>query len=78
MKPGKFTHTIAVILSSITSLFAHGTASKAEPAKSKFSKKSQNPAKIVRLMLVQSPSRLDSWLELRPSRDSVSRGKKTL
>jgi len=41
MKPGKFTHTIAVILSSITSLFAHGTASKAEPAKSKFSKKSQ-------------------------------------
>jgi len=41
MKPGKFTHTIAVILSSITSLFAHGTASKAEPAKTKFSKKSQ-------------------------------------
>ena len=41
MKPGKFTHTIAVILSSVTSLFAHGTASKAEPAKSKFSKKSQ-------------------------------------
>jgi len=41
MKPGKFTHTIAVILSSITSLFAHGTASKAEPARSKFSKKSQ-------------------------------------
>ena len=41
MKHGKFTHTIAVILSSITSLFAHGTASKAEPAKSKFSKKSE-------------------------------------
>src|SRR5438270_13978214 len=41
MKPGKFTHTIAVILSSITSLFAHGTASKAEPARSKFSKKSE-------------------------------------
>src|SRR5436309_15175558 len=41
MEPGKFTHTIAVILSSVTSLFAHGTASKAEPAKSKFSKKSQ-------------------------------------
>jgi len=41
MKPGKFTHTIAVILSSITSLFAHGTASKAEPAKTKFSKKSE-------------------------------------
>jgi hypothetical protein len=41
MKPGKFTHTIAVILSSITSLFAHGTAEKAEPAKMKASKKSQ-------------------------------------
>jgi len=44
MKPGKFTHTIAVILSSITSLFAHGTPSKAEPAKTKFSKKSQRSA----------------------------------
>jgi hypothetical protein len=44
MKPGKFTHTIAVILSSITSLFAHGTASKAEPEKTKFSKKSQRSA----------------------------------
>jgi hypothetical protein len=41
MKPGKFTRTIAVILSSITSLFAHGTAEKAEPAKTKFNKKSQ-------------------------------------
>jgi hypothetical protein len=44
MKPGKFTHTIAVILSSITSLFAHGTDSKAEPEKNKFSKKSQRSA----------------------------------
>jgi hypothetical protein len=44
MKLGKFTHTIAVLLSSITSLFAHGTASKAEPAKTKFSKKSQKSA----------------------------------
>jgi len=41
MKPGKFTHAIAVLLSSIASLFAHGTASKAEPAKTKFSKKSE-------------------------------------
>ena len=41
MKPGKFIHTIAVILGSITSLFAHGTASKAEPAKTKFNKKSE-------------------------------------
>src|SRR6266545_2643516 len=44
MKPGKFTHAVAVILSSITSLFAHGTPSKAEPAKTKFSKKSQRSA----------------------------------
>jgi hypothetical protein len=44
MKPGKFTHTIAVILSSITSLFAHGTDSKEEPVKTKFSKKSQRSA----------------------------------
>ena len=43
MKPGKFTHTIAVILSSISSLFAHGTSSKAEPAKTKFSKRSEKP-----------------------------------
>ena len=42
MKPGKFTHAIAVLLSSIASLFAHGAASKAEPAKTKFSKNSEN------------------------------------
>jgi hypothetical protein len=41
MKPGTITHTIAVILSSISSLFAHGTPSKAEPANVKLSKKSQ-------------------------------------
>src|SRR5947199_775542 len=44
MKPGKLTHTIAVILSSISSLFAHGTTEKAEPAKTRFSKKSQKSA----------------------------------
>ncbi len=41
MKPGKITHTIAALLSSFTSLFAHGAVSKAEPAKSKLTKKSQ-------------------------------------
>ena len=41
MKPGKLTHTVAVILSSISSLLAHGTPSKGEPAEVKFSKKSQ-------------------------------------
>ena len=44
MKPGKFTHAIAVLLSSIASLFAHGAASKAEPAKTKFTKKSEKSA----------------------------------
>jgi len=42
MKPGKFTHPIVVLLSSIASLFAHSAASKAEPAKTKFSKNSEN------------------------------------
>src|SRR5919108_2784235 len=41
MKPGTITHTIAALLSSIASLFAHGTAEKAEPAKLKLSKKSE-------------------------------------
>src|SRR5438046_9845866 len=44
MNPGKLSHTIAVILSSISSLFAHGTEEKAEPAKTKFSKKSDKSA----------------------------------
>jgi hypothetical protein len=44
MKLGKFTHAIAVILSSISSLFAHGTGEKAEPAKTKLSKKSDKSA----------------------------------
>jgi hypothetical protein len=41
MKPGKITHTIAALLSSMTSLFAHGAVTKAEPAKSKLTKKSE-------------------------------------
>jgi hypothetical protein len=41
MKPGKFTHTIAVILSSISSLLAHAGLAKSEPGKVKFSKASQ-------------------------------------
>ena len=40
MKPGTITHTIAVMLSSISSLFAHGLPSKAESPKIKASKKS--------------------------------------
>jgi hypothetical protein len=41
MKPGKITHTIAALLSSVSALFAHGTVTKAEPTNSKFSKKSE-------------------------------------
>jgi hypothetical protein len=41
MKPGKIIHTIAALLSSISALFAHGTVTKAEPTKSKFTKKSE-------------------------------------
>jgi hypothetical protein len=40
MKPGRITHAFAVVLSSISSLFAYSTSSKAEPAGVKFSKKS--------------------------------------
>jgi hypothetical protein len=40
MKPGRITHAIALLLSSISSLFAHPAPSKTEPAKAKFNKKS--------------------------------------
>jgi len=40
MKPGTITHTIAALLSSVSSLFAYSTPDKAEPAKVKLSKKS--------------------------------------
>jgi hypothetical protein len=40
MKPGTITHTIAVLLSSISSLFAHSAPTKAPPSKVKASKKS--------------------------------------
>lgn len=43
MRPGKITQTIAVLLSSITSLFAHGAVTKAEPTKSKLTKRTQKP-----------------------------------
>ncbi len=41
MKPGTITHTIAALLSSISSLFAHSTTEKAESPKTKASKKSE-------------------------------------
>jgi hypothetical protein len=45
MKPGKITHTVAALLSSVTSLFAHGTVAKTEPSKGKLSKKSEKKSK---------------------------------
>jgi hypothetical protein len=41
MKPGTITHTLAVLLSSVSSLFAHSEAPTAEPAKVKLSKRSE-------------------------------------
>jgi len=41
MKPRKITHTVAALLSSITSLFAHGAVTKAEPSEVKLSKKTE-------------------------------------
>ncbi|HEX4638554.1 MAG TPA: hypothetical protein VH170_03620, partial [Chthoniobacterales bacterium] len=41
MKPGTITHTVAALLSSVTSLFGHGAVTKAEPSKAKLSKKSE-------------------------------------
>ena len=40
MKPGTVTHTIAVLLSSVSSLFAQSTTAKSEPTKMKVSRKS--------------------------------------
>ena len=49
MKPGKITHTIAALLSSITSMFAHGAVSKSEPTKVKLSKKSEKKSEASRV-----------------------------
>jgi hypothetical protein len=40
MKPGTITHTVAALLSSVSSLFAHSTPERTEPPKVKLSKKS--------------------------------------
>jgi hypothetical protein len=61
MKPGKITHTIAALLSSISPIVASGTVTKAEPTKSRFSKKSENKLSESRgevASLVFAPSRL--------------------
>ncbi|MEY2528520.1 MAG: hypothetical protein QOJ05_610 [Verrucomicrobiota bacterium] len=43
MKPGNFTHTIAVLLSSITALFTHSAPAAVPATKVKLSKKSSKP-----------------------------------
>src|SRR5207253_7906929 len=63
MKPGKLTHTLAALLSSITSLFAHGAVTKAEPTKVKLSKKSEKKSEGSRIgveSLAFAPSHLRS------------------
>jgi len=47
MKPGTITHTIAALLSSISSLFAHSTEVKSEPTQVKLSKKSEGSSDAV-------------------------------
>src|SRR5207248_9072894 len=44
MKPGTLTHTLAVIISSITSFFTHSASAKILPDKEKMSKKSDRTA----------------------------------
>src|ERR1041385_1899924 len=51
MKPGKFTHTIAVLLSSITAIFTHSAPAAVPKSKVKVSKKS-NPSKGESLLKV--------------------------
>ena len=41
MKPGTITHTLAVLLSSVSALFAHSAETKSEPQKVKLNKKSE-------------------------------------
>jgi hypothetical protein len=54
MKPGKITHIIAALLSSLTSLFAHGAVTKAEPTKSKLTKKTQKKSEGEPIVTINS------------------------
>src|SRR2546421_5244907 len=63
MKPGKLTHTVAVVLSSITSLFTHSAPAKVPTAKMKVSKKSDRSQDdsfpVVDTLAYLSPARHD-------------------
>jgi hypothetical protein len=63
MKPGKITRTLAALLSSVTSLFAHGAVVKAEPINVKLSKNSEKKSGESRVgvgSLAFAPSHLRS------------------
>jgi hypothetical protein len=75
MKPGKFTHAIAVLLSSIASLFAHGALRRRNLRK-------QSSAKIRetaddRVFDVSSLAFTPGQLAAERQPDSVTRGKAT-
>src|SRR6266704_521912 len=61
MKPGKITHTLTALLSTVTSFFAHEAVTKAEPTKVKLSKKSEKKSEESRVgveSLAFAPSHL--------------------
>jgi hypothetical protein len=69
MKPGTITHTVAVLLSSISSLFAGSAPSKAEPSKVKVSKKSDRLSEDVLLnvdSVAFAPRHLDQPQSTKP------------
>ncbi len=59
MKPGTITHTLGVLLSSISSLFAHSSPAKGEPAKVKLSKRSERSSndRLLNIDTIAFPSR---------------------
>src|SRR5438094_984495 len=63
MKPGTLTHTLAVIISSITSFFTHSAPAKILPAKEKMSKKSdrasEDPFSLLQTTTAFVPARED-------------------
>ena len=63
MKPKKIIHIFAALLSSVTSFFAHGAVTKAEPTKASFSKESQaksDDSRVSLASLIFAPNHLRS------------------
>ncbi|HKS31851.1 MAG TPA: hypothetical protein VJR28_05535, partial [Chthoniobacterales bacterium] len=63
MKPGTFIHTLAVIVSSITSFFTHSASAKILPEKEKMTKKSDRASddsfSLLQTMTAFPPGRQD-------------------